>query len=92
MKTNNKPDLLKVLAIIVGLGVVVSMYSQRAPFNQSAPNAFSQSSTTIKNTTQHESHPLDPNTLVKVNETLQRKQQQDNKRPIGSGQPRTYQF
>jgi hypothetical protein len=89
MKTNKKPDLLIVLAITVGLGVGFSMYSQRAQFNQTAPNAMSQSSIkTIKDTLQ-ESHPLDPSTLVKVNETLQRKQQDDKQE---NWQPRVRQF
>lgn len=94
MKTNKKPDLLIVLTICVGLGVAVSMYSQRALYDQIAPKALSQSSiTTINQATQHESHALDSNILVKVNDTLQRKQQeQDSKHSVGRWQPRVYQF
>ena len=93
MKTSQKPDLLIVLTTCVALGVGFSMYSQRARYLQIAPNSDQPSYiTTIKQATPRESHPLDPSILVKVNETLQNKQQQEDKRPIEHSQPKIYQF
>jgi len=92
MKTNQKPDLLIVLATCVALGVCISMYTQRALYQHPVPATDQSSTTTIKQATPNESHPLDPSTLVKVNETLQREQHRNDKPLKKDNQTQVYQF
>lgn len=92
-RTNKKPDLLFILTLFVGLGVIISTLTQRASSVQDDRQAVSQSSITIKNNRQ----PLDPNILVKVNETRQRKPADSNevsnpKSPTRAKETTVYQF
>ena len=54
MRTYRKPDLLFVLAIIVGIGVAISSYIQYVRANANAPD---QSSLATKQLVQHKSAP-----------------------------------